>query len=67
MVKLNYVPFNDGYGIVGYHWQCKCGETIQFVSGGEVCTCGFVIPEVDPDDWYDEQMLKPVEERDWNI
>jgi hypothetical protein len=67
MEKLNYEPFNDGYGIVGYFWNCDCGRVMKFVSGGEVCECGFVIPEEpDPDDWYEEQLKKPIEERDWN-
>ena len=68
-MKLNYYPVNDGYGIIGYHWECNCGNTIQFASPGSECPrCYFVIPEdsLDPDDWYDEQMKKPVRERDWS-
>jgi len=37
------------------------------VLGGEECECGFVVPDVDPDDWYDEQIKKPQELRDWNL
>ncbi len=63
---LRWRPVNDGRGIIGYDWVCECGEVIKFPSGGDVCKCEFVIPYGDQDDWYIEQLRKPLKERDWN-
>lgn len=65
--KLNFIPINDGHGIIGYNWLCACGKTIEFVSPKDMCSCGFVVPDVDPNVWYNTQMNKPEELRDWNI
>lgn len=65
----SYLPFNDGFGIVGYGYECpKCGYTTQFTNCEEGCEkCNFSEPFVDPDDWYDDEMAKPKEQRQWNI
>ena len=66
-MKLNYYPVNDGYGIEGFNWRCDCGKVLWFPSPGDICSnCDFQLPDIDPDDWYDQQMSKPKEERDWN-
>ena len=59
-MKGNYIPFNDGYGIVGYHYECpECGSVSSFQDCEEGCiSCGFNEPYVDPDDWHDEWLLK---------
>jgi hypothetical protein len=64
-----YIPFDDEYGIVGYGYKCpKCNRVSQFTDCEEGCsTCGFSEPYVDQDDWYEEEMGKPVEERAWNV
>ena len=64
---LRYLPVTDDVGIIGYNWKCECGEILRFVSGGELCRCGFKVPDICPDDWYDEQLKKPIEGRDWNL
>ena len=63
---LRFVPISDNYAIIGWHWYCECGRVIEFAGAGEECKCGFVVPDTDPDDWYDEQISKPKHERDWN-
>jgi hypothetical protein len=62
-----WIPINDGFGIIGYSWECDCGETLNFASCGDTCdNCGFQIPDVDPDKWHDNQMKLPIMDRDWN-
>lgn len=53
-----YVPFNDGYGIVGYGYECpRCDFVTQFTTSEEGCSeCGFSEEYKDPDDWYDEEI-----------
>lgn len=63
---MRWVPFNDGYGIVGYGWDCECGVEHRFVSPGETMPCGFVVPNIDPDEWHAQEMAKPEAERAWN-
>ena len=67
-MKGQYIPFNDGYGIVGYDYKCpQCGHETRFAFSDEGCEqCGFSEDYVDPDEWYDEQMKLPASERAWN-
>lgn len=56
-----YIPFNDGYGIVGFGYECpKCGHVTWFVTCEIGCEeCGFTEPfYVDPDDWFDDFLKK---------
>ena len=64
-----YAPFNDGYGIVGYGYECpKCKHETQFTTCDDGCEeCGFNEPYKDPDEWYNEEMAKPKEQRAWNV
>lgn len=50
-----YIPFNDGYGIVGYHYECpRCSAITKFTDCEEGCEqCGYSEEYVDPDDWYE--------------
>jgi hypothetical protein len=47
-----YIPFNDGFGIVGYHYECpKCEHVSQFTDCEQGCEkCGFKEPYEDPDE-----------------
>jgi len=67
-MKGLYSPFNDGYGIVGYHYLCPdCRHVSRFTNCEDGCEkCGFAEEYVDPDEWYEEQMKLPVKERAWN-
>lgn len=63
-----YVPFDDGFGVVGYFWRCECGGVIPFADQGDECKCGRATPDdIDPDDWYDAELMKPKEERAWSL
>ena len=68
-MKGQYIPFNDGFGIVGYGYKCpKCKHETKFTDCEEGCEdCGFNEPYEDPDDWYEEEMNKLKEQRAWNI
>jgi hypothetical protein len=59
-MKGKYIPFNDGFGIVGYGYLCpKCEHETKFTDCEEGCEkCGFSEEYVDPDDWYEKQ-IKP--------
>lgn len=61
-MRGEYVPFNDGHGIVGYHYRCpECGCETPFADCEEGCgECDFSEPYEDPDDWHD----KLIERRD---
>ena len=63
-----YIPCNDGVGIIGYDYQCPiCGHVTRFAFSDDGCEqCGYAEAYVDPDEWYDEQMKLPVQERAWN-
>lgn len=63
-----YLPFNDGCGIVGYFYKCpECQHVTAFTDCEKGCEkCGFSEEYVDADDWYDEQMNLPVDQRAWN-
>ena len=63
---MGWIPYNDGYGIIGYSWMCECGRKTDFASPGDTCACGRSVSGEDPDDWYDGEMGKPVEQREWN-
>ena len=54
-MKGEYIPFNDGFGIVGFGYKCpKCGEVTQFTNCDDGCAnCGYFEKYEDPDDWYD--------------
>lgn len=56
-MKGQYIPFNDGYGIVGYHYKCpKCDNVTKFTDCEDGCKkCGYSEPYKDPDDWYEER------------
>ena len=56
-MKGLYIPFNDGYGIVGYHYKCpECKHETRFTDCEGGCDeCGFTEKYVDPDDWYKEK------------
>lgn len=57
-MKGKYIPFNDGFGIVGWHYKCpKCSHITTFiVDCSEGCEkCGFEEPAVDPNDWYEKR------------
>lgn len=44
-----YVSVDDGYGVIGYHYYCECGNVLRFVGTGDVCkNCGLILP-TDPD------------------
>lgn len=57
-MKGEYLPFNDGWGIVGFSYICpECEYVSQFTDCEEGCQeCGFNEPYVDPDDWYEGQL-----------
>ncbi len=54
-MKGRYIPFNDGYGIVGYSYECpECGKVSQFTDCDDGCEhCGFTEDYVDPEEWDD--------------
>jgi len=54
-MKGEYIPFNDGNGIVDYHYKCpKCGHITRFSDCEQGCeVCDFSEPYVDPDDWME--------------
>ena len=58
-----FTPFSDGEGVVGYYFHCGCGHTQLFTQDCD--RCGFEI-DVDADDWYDAEILKPINLRAWN-
>ena len=64
-----YLPLTDDYGIIGFFYKCpKCNHENNFRDSDDGCEkCDFEEDYVDPDEWYDLQMLKPINERDWNI
>ena len=64
-----YIPFNDGWGIVGYGYKCPaCSHETLFTTSDSGCeVCGFSEEYVDPGEWYAEQMKLPVSERAWNV
>jgi len=68
-MKGQYSPFNDGFGIVGYGYVCpKCKHETLFTDCEQDCkNCGFSEKYEDPDDWYEGEMAKPVEQRAWNV
>lgn len=51
-----YIPFNDGFGIVGYNYQCpKCSYISTLTVCDDGCDkCGFLEPFEDPDDWFEK-------------
>ena len=53
-MKGKYVPYNDGWGIVGYHYICpKCKHTTRFTNCETGCeSCSFSEGYIDPDDWF---------------
>ena len=59
-MKGKYIPINDGYGIIGFMYNCPmCNHTTPFTDCEEGCEkCDFSEPYVDPDDWYVEQLNK---------
>ena len=63
-----YRPINDGMGFIGYSYICpECNHETMFVdceTGCEICL--FSELYIDADEWYDEEMKKPVKERAWN-
>ena len=66
-MKGQYRPFNDGHGIVGYSYICpSCGHETMFANSEDGCEkCSFSEEYVDPDEWYEEQMRLPPEDRAW--
>lgn len=68
-MKGRYIPFSDGFGFVGYSYVCpNCNHETPLVDCEEGCDwCGFTEEYVDPDDWYDKEMNKPIEKRAWNF
>jgi hypothetical protein len=67
-IEGDYIPFHDGYGIVGYIYVCpKCNTHNPFQNCDEGCKkCGFKEPYVDADDWYEYNMGLPDDEKAWN-
>jgi hypothetical protein len=63
-----YLPINDGEGIIGYAYVCpQCHSMTAFVSSDDGCgACEYHESHVDPDDWYEQEMSKPIKERAWN-
>ena len=63
-----YIPVNDGFGIIGYHYECpKCGHISNFTDCEQGCEkCNFSEEYVDPDDllfknqWTDTSGRKKV-------
>ena len=55
-MKGVYIPFNDGWGIVGYGYECpECEHLTQFTSCEEGCEkCGYSEEYVDPNEWHDK-------------
>ena len=49
LAQGEWEPVNDGYGIIGYHWNCDCCTKTTFVSNGDSCSnCNILLPP-DPD------------------
>jgi len=67
-MRGSYIPFHDGYGIVGYNYRCPECDYITTLTDCETgCSkCGFSEPYVDPDEWFEEEIKKPSEEWAWN-
>ncbi len=61
-MKGKYIPFNDGYGIVGYGYLCpECNHETKFTDCQEGCKeCKFYEPYVDPDEWYEKEFEKAI-------
>ena len=61
----SYTPFCDGYGIVGWHYNCpKCKHETRFSDSEQGCEdCGYSEDYVDPDEWYDYRVSLPIGER----
>lgn len=57
-MRGSYIPFNDGWGIVGYGYECpECGHITGFTDCETGCErCNYTEDYTDPDDWYDEQI-----------
>lgn len=64
-----YLPITDDYGIIGFSYKCpKCHHENNFSDSDDGCEkCDFEEDYVDPDEWYNLQMSKPINEIDWNI
>ena len=59
-MRGSYIPFNDGCGIVGYHYVCpECKHVTRFADCEDGCDdCAFSEAYVDPDDWHDAEMAE---------
>lgn len=56
---VDFYPYNDGYGIIGFIYRCKCGREIMLVFGEDVCKCGFRVDDnIDFDAIYEEWLNK---------
>lgn len=63
--KVIFTPFNDGYGIVGYYYDCLvCGHHGMFED--QCKNCGNSFTDIDQDEWYSAELEKPLSERAWN-
>ena len=62
-----YIPFNDGFGIVGYSYECpKCKHITEFTDCEDGCSnCGFTETYKDPDDWYLESLSQSKLDETW--
>lgn len=63
-----YIPIGDDYGIIGFEYECpKCKHVTSFTDCETGCEkCKFSEPYTDPDNWYEAELKKPVNERAWN-
>jgi hypothetical protein len=67
-MKGIYIPFNEDYGIVGFHFKCpKCNHTNEFSTNEGCDKCDFKQEYKDADDWYEQEMNKPKTQRAWNV
>ena len=51
-MRGKYIPWDDGYGIVGYSYECpECGHETRFTDCEEGCeNCCYCEEYVDPDE-----------------
>ncbi len=61
-----WTPVNDYGGIIGYTWICVCKRETFLLHEGECPHCDKPLPDIDPNDWYQEEMKKPTKEKAWN-
>ena len=61
-----WTPINHQWKLVGFTWNCNCKWITRHLHEGSCPKCDLPLPNIKPEVWYKQELVKPNKEKAWN-